>query len=102
MLQRRLDVHCDIVEKRCAFISMYRNPEGLQRHRVLSGDPFSKSDLHYFLSCVFELQSGGENTFGQDNVSNFSFFSPKVKTCEKKDVVFRIIFLSLCFTHEKK
>lgn len=30
------------------------------------------------------------------------FFSPKVKTCEKNDVVFRIIFLSLCFTHEKK
>lgn len=77
MLQRRLDVHCDIVEKRCAFISMYRNPEGLQRHRVLSGDPFSKSDLHYFLSCVFELQSGGENTFWQDNVSNVFFFPPK-------------------------
>ena len=31
---------------------------------IFSGDPFSKSDLNYFLSCVYDLRSGGKKMSG--------------------------------------
>lgn len=39
-----------------------------------SGDPFSRSDLDCFLSCVNDVGTGGKKRFCQDNLLKFLYY----------------------------
>lgn len=72
------------------------------------GDPFSKSDRNCFLSCIYDVKTGGEKKFCQELLlifmcePSYTFFFPgdfcmcdtKVWPVEKTLLIFFFLYLS--------